>query len=154
MGYWDKPNVFKVCDFIEIPMGKHRVRIIGVDVQPFNRSKKKCYEISLSVSGHPGMLWHHIWFLPDDPERTNADFLAFFNAFQIENHSLRSYRKWIGKMGGVYVWHEHGPTKRLKENEYEAKVRRYLDIEELDKLSPWGKSSAENYYEGSNEQIF
>ena len=154
MGYWDKPNVFKVCDFIEIPMGKHRVRITGVDVQPFPKSKKRCYEISLSVSGHPGMLWHHIWFLPDDPERTDAELLAFFNAFQIENHSLRSYKKWIGKTGGVYVWHEHGPTKRLKENEYEAMIRCYLDIEELDKLPPWGEASAENCYEGSNNQIF
>lgn len=143
MGYWSKPNVFKVCNFIEIPMGKHRVKITGVSVERFTKTKKRCYEISLKVSGHPGMLWHHIWFSPDNMDRTNADFLAFFKAFQIENHSLRSYKKWVGKTGGVFVWHEHGPTKRLKQDEYEALVRCYLDVKELNKLPPWRDTTIE-----------
>lgn len=151
MGYWSKPNVFKVCNFIEIPMGKHRVKIIDVSVEKFTKSKKRCYEISLKVSGQPGMIWHHIWFSPDDLERTNTEFLAFFKAFQIENHSLRSYKKWIGKTGGIYVWHEHGPTKRLEYDEYEAIVRSYLNVEELEKLPSWSDVSAEIKEESGDE---
>lgn len=143
MGYWSKPNVFKVNNFIEIPMGKHRVKIAGVNVERFTKTKKRCYEISLKVSGQPGMLWHHIWFLPDNMERTNADFLAFFKAFQIEDHNLRSYKKWVGKTGGVYVWHQHGPTKYLKEDESEVMVRSYLDVKELEKLPPWSDTPIE-----------
>lgn len=35
MGYWSKPNAFKVHGFLEIPMGDHRVKIIGVNVERF-----------------------------------------------------------------------------------------------------------------------
>ena len=143
MGYWSRPNKFKVCNFIEIPIGKHRVKIIGVNVETFTKTKKKCYEVSFKVSGHHSILWHHIWFSPDNMERTNADFLAFFKAFEIENHSLRSYKKWIGKTGGVFIWHQHGPTNYLKEDEYEVMVRGYLDIKELDKLPPWSDTPIE-----------
>ena len=139
MGYWDKPNVFKIRNFIEIPVGKHRVKITNVSVENYPKSKKKCYEISLKVSRCPGKLWYHLWYSPDNMDRTNADFLAFFKGFQIEeeNSSLRRYKRWIGRMGAVYVWHEHGPTKRLKEDEYEAMVRCFLDTKELDALPPW-----------------
>ena len=143
MGYWSKPNVFKVHNFIEIPIGQHRVKITDVSVERFTKTKKRCYEISLKVSGQPGILWHHIWFSPDDVERTDAEFLAFFKAFQIENHSLRSYKKWIGKTGGIYVLHQHGPTKYLKADEYEAVVHCYLDVEELEKLPPWSDTTIE-----------
>lgn len=139
MGYWEKPNRFKVCNFMEIPMGKHRVKITDVRVANYSKSKKKCFEISLKVSGHPGRLWYHLWYSPSNKDRTNADFYAFFKGFQIEeeNHSLRRYKRWIGKMGGVYVWHEHGPTKYLATGEYEAIVSHVLSIRERDALPPW-----------------
>ena len=56
MGYWSKPNVFKVHNFIEIPIGQHRVKITDVSVERFTKTKKRCYEISLKVSGQPGIL--------------------------------------------------------------------------------------------------
>ena len=139
MGYWDRPNVFKVCNFIEVPMGAHRVKITSVSVVNYRKSKKKCFEIALKVSRQPGRLWYHLWYSPDNKDRTNADFLAFFRGFQIEeeNRSLQRYKKWIGKTGAAYVWHEHGPTKRLEEGEYEAMISCFMDVRELDKLPPW-----------------
>ncbi len=139
MGYWEKPNKFKVRNFMEVPMGNHRVRITNVKVENYSKSKKKCFEISLKVSGHAGKLWYHLWYSPDNKDRTNADFYTFFKGFQIEeeNRSLRRYKRWVGKMGGVYVWHEHGPTKYLAEDEYEAMVSHVLSIRERDELPPW-----------------
>ena len=139
MGYWEKPNKFKVCNFIEIPMGMHKVKIANISMQTFSKSKKKCFEITLEVSGHPGKLWYYLWYSPDNLDRTNANFEAFFNGFQIEeeNRNLRRYKRWIGKTGGVHVWHEHGPTKYLKEDEYEAIVTHVLNVRECDKLPPW-----------------
>lgn len=145
MGYWSKPNVFKVQGFLEIPMGDHRVKITGVNVERFTKTKKRCYEISLKVSGYPGKIWHHIWWSPNVEDRSDLDFLAFFKAFQIEDHNLRSYKKWIGKEGGVYVWHEHGPSKRLKQDEYEMMVRCYLPIEKLEQLPPWSDEPTGDY---------
>lgn len=145
MGYWSKPNVFKVQGFLEIPMGDHRVKITGVNVERFTKTKKRCYEISLKVSGYPGKIWHHIWWSPNVEDRSDLDFLAFFKAFQIEDHNLRSYKKWIGKEGGVYVWHEHGPSKRLKQDEYEMMVRCYLPIEKLEQLPPWSDELTGDY---------
>ena len=140
MGYWEKPNVFKTPNFMEIPMGKHRVRISNVSVENYSKSKKKCIEVTLKVSRYPGLLWYHLWYSPNNLDRTNADFRAFFEGFQIkkEDRTLRRYKRWIGKTGAVYVWHEHGPTKRLGEDEYEALVSCFLDAREQSQLPPWG----------------
>ena len=145
MGYWEKPNVFKMHDFMEIPMGKHRVRILDVNVEKYGKSKKKCFEVTLKVSGYPGLLWYHLWYSPDKVDRTNADFYAFFEAFQIEkdNRTLRRYKRWIGKTGAVYVWHEHGPSKHLAEDECEAVVRCFLSAREQAQLPPWSDVPAE-----------
>ena len=139
MGYWEKPNVFKMHDFMEIPMGKHRVRITNVSVENYSKSKKKCFEVTLKVSGYPGPLWYHLWYSPENKDRTNADFWAFFEGFQIEkdNRTLRRYKRWIGKTGAAYVWHEHGPSKRLAEDEYEAMVSCFLSVREQAQLPPW-----------------
>ena len=139
MGYWEKPNVFKMHDFMEIPMGKHRVRIVDVNVEKYGKSKKKCFEVTLKVSGYPGLLWYHIWYSPDNMDRTNADFYAFFEGFQIEqeNRTLKRHKRWIGKNGAAYVWHEHGPTKRLEEDECEALVSCFLSRREQANLPPW-----------------
>ena len=145
MGYWSKPNVFKVLGFLEIPMGYQRVKIAGVNVERCTKTKKRCYEISLKVSGYPGKIWHHIWWSPNEEDRSDLDFLAFFKAFQIEDHNLRNYKKWIGKEGGVYVWHEHGPSRRLKQDEYEMMVRCYLPIEKLEQLPPWSNRPIGDY---------
>ncbi len=139
MGYWEKPNKFKVRNFMEIPMGNHRVKITDVRVENFTKTKKKCFELSLEVSGYPGRLWYHLWYSPSNKDRTNADFYAFFNGFQIEaeNRTLRRYKKWVGRTGAVSVWHEHGPTKYLAEDEYEAMVSHILSVKERDKLPLW-----------------
>ena len=139
MGYWEKPNIFKMPNFIEIPMGKHRVSIANVTVENFSKSKKKCFEVTLKVSGYPGLLWYHLWYSPENMDRTNADFYAFFEGFQIEreNRTLRRYKRWIGKTGAAAVWHNHGPTKVLADDEYEALVTCFLNARDRAQLPPW-----------------
>lgn len=153
MGYWSKPNIFKVCNFLEIPEGKHRVQITDVSVDRYATSKKRCYELSLKVSGQPNKFWHHIWYSPNDMERTNAEFSAFFKAFQIEDESLRKYKKWIGKTGGICVRHEHGPNKRLKEDEHEARFCGYVDVDELEQLPMWSDTPVEETCTVDNQTL-
>lgn len=144
MGYWEsRPNIYKEHNFIEIPEGSHRVLITNVEVERFPTSKKKCYELTLKVSGQHGRLWYYLWYDPNDMTKTDKVFSSFYDSFQIPNRSTRSYRKWIGKMGAVYVEHHYGPSKRLEEDEYEAKVSCCLGISQQVNLPPWSDTSLE-----------
>ena len=71
MGYYSKnPNTYTQNNFIEIPEGNHRVKICNVKVERF-RFEKKCFEITLKVSGHHGKLWYYIWYNPKKCHRRN-----------------------------------------------------------------------------------
>jgi len=144
MGYWEsRPNIYKEHNFIEIPEGSHRVLITNVEVERFPTSKKRCYEITLKVSGQHGRLWFYLWYDPNDMTKTEKVFSSFYNSFHIQSQSTRSYRKWIGKMGAVYVEHNYGPSQRLQEGEYEAKVSCCLDVRLQAKLPPWRDAPVE-----------
>ena len=88
MALWrNQPNTYKFRGFIDIPEGNHRVRICRVEVERFTK-KRKCFEITLEVSGCHGKLWHHIWY---DPERTvecEKYFYPFFHSFGIGKKAL------------------------------------------------------------------
>lgn len=144
MGYWEsRPNVYKEHNFIEIPEGSHRVLITNVEVERFPASKKRCYEITLKVSGHPGKLWYYLWYDSNDMLKTDKVFSSFYNSFQIQKRSTRSYKKWVGKMGAVYVEHNYGPFKHLQEGEYEAKVAYCLNTRQQMNLPPWSDEPVE-----------
>jgi hypothetical protein len=107
MAWWkNQPNLYQHNGFIDIPEGNHRVRICKVEVERFNKGKK-CYEITLEVSGYHGKLWHHIWYDPEKVEECGKAFYPFFYSFEIEDHDLAHYKKWVGASGAVSVRYDY-----------------------------------------------
>ena len=145
MDYWkSQPNLHKEHNFIEIPEGSHRVQITNVDRQVFSKSKKRCYEITLKVSGQHGLLWYYLWYDPNDMLRTDKKFSEFYDSFQIKNRSTRSYKKWIGSMGAVYVNHDYEKRDNCEyEYEYAVKVGFCLKPKQQVALPPWRDASVE-----------
>lgn len=132
-----KPNTYKEHDFIEIPAGAHRVQITRVFREKF-KSGKTCYEITLKVSGYHGKLWCQLWDDPNNSASKNAqDIMQFFDSFQIEDHDLAGYKKWVGKSGAVYVNHHDKYEKDLFDYEYGAKVAYFLTGKQRDNLPAW-----------------
>ena len=138
MGYWSKPNRYMEHSFIEIPEGSHRVRIVNVRIERFNKGKT-CYNITLKVSGYHGLLWYHLWYDPENKFKNSEKFKQFFASFQIEDTELAKYKDWVGKAGAVYVSHyDHEQGKcELYAYEYEAKVTCCLSGRQRDRLPPW-----------------
>ena len=131
MALWkNRPNTYRYSGFIDIPEGDHRVRICRVDVERFSR-KRKCFELTLEVSGYHGKLWHHIWYDPEKIVECEKVFYPFFKSFEIDAHDVLHYKKWVGATGAVNVRYEHRGC------EFEAKYLRCLYGKQKDKLPPW-----------------
>lgn len=137
MGFYNsKPNTYVEHNFIEIPEGDHRVQICNVKVERF-RFEKKCFEITLKVSGHHNKLWYYIWYNPETPERTNRDFAMFFESFQIQDFDIKNYKSWIGHSGAVNVAH----SRDILKLNYSAVIRYCLIGKHRDNLPPWRDAS-------------
>ena len=131
MALWrNYPNTYKHRGFIDIPEGDHRVRICRVEVERFAK-KKKCFEITLEVSGYHGKLWHHIWYDPEKAVECEKAFYPFFYSFEIADHDLAHYKKWVGASGAVNVKYEN------RGYEVEAKYIRCLYGKQKDNLPSW-----------------
>lgn len=131
MACWNnKPNVYAHGGFIDIPEGEHRVRISKVDVERFSKGRK-CFEITLEVSGHHGKLWHHIWYDPKKTEECGKTFYPFFYSFGLNDHDLSHYKSWIGASGAVRVKYER------RGYDFEAKYIRFIYGKQRDKLPEW-----------------
>ena len=85
------PNTYTQYNFIEIPEGNHRVQICNVRIKTTNN--KKCFEITLKVSGHHGKLWYFLWYNPEEPEKTNRNFALFFESFEIYDYDADVQRQ-------------------------------------------------------------
>ena len=132
-----KPNTYKEYDFIEIPVGAHRVQITRVFREKF-KSGKTCYEITLKVSGYHGKLWCQLWDDPNDSISKNTqEIIQFFESFQIENRDLAEYKNWVGKSGAVYVNHYDKYEKDMFDYKYCSKVAYYLTGRQRDNLPAW-----------------
>ena len=131
MALWkNRPNTYKHQGFIDIPEGNHRVRICRVEVERFSK-KRKCFEITLEVSGYHGKLWHHIWYDPEKIVECGKSFYPFFYSFEIGDHDLAHYKKWVGANGAVSVDYYYG------DDGFEAKYIRCIYGKQKDKLPPW-----------------
>ena len=131
MALWtNHPNTYIYSGFLDIPEGDHRVRICRVAVERFTK-KKKCFEITLEVSGYRGKLWYHMWYDPEKIVECEKVFHPFFNSFGIEDHDVSHYKKWVGANGAVNVRHEY------RGYEFEAKYLRCLHGKRKDELPPW-----------------
>ena len=132
MACWkNKPNCYTQTGFIDIPEGDHRVRIDRVTVEK-TRNGSKCFEISLSVSGYHGKLWHHIWYNPERLAECERNFYPFFYSFGIKDYDLSNYTKWKGATGAVRVGYESHTWYKV-----EAKYIQFLYGARRDKLPPW-----------------
>ena len=131
MAWWkNQPNTYKHRGFIDIPEGNHRVRICRVEVERFSKGRR-CFEITLEVSGYHGKLWHHIWYDPERAVECGKSFYPFFYSFKIDDHDLSHYKKWVGANGAVSVSYE------CRGGEFEAKYIRCVYGKQKDKLPPW-----------------
>ena len=131
MAWWkNQPNLYQHNGFIDIPEGNHRVRICKVEVERFSKGRK-CYEITLEVSGYHGKLWHHIWYDPDKIVEYEKTFYPFFYSFEIEDHDLAHYKKWVGASGAVSVRYDY------QDYGFEAKYIRCLYGSQRDRLPQW-----------------
>ena len=137
MAVWkNQPNTYKYQGFIDIPEGDHRVRICKVEVERFSK-KRKCFEVTLEVSGYHGKLWYHIWYDPQKIVECERSFYPFFYSFGIEDHDPDHYKKWVGASGAVQVKYDY------RGDEFEAKYIRCLHGKQKDKLLPWKEASYE-----------
>ena len=137
MAWWkNQPNTYIYKGFIDIPEGDHRVKICKVEVERFTK-KRKCFEITLEVSGYNGKLWHHIWYDPETIVECGKSFYPFFNSFEIEDHDLSHYKKWVGANGAVNVRYDYRGC------EFEAKYIRCIYGKQKDRLPPWRDPSPE-----------
>ena len=81
MGVWtSKPNTYNRTNFIEIPEGDHRVQITRVSVERF-REQKKCFEITMKVSGYHGKVWYYLWYNPENIEWGEKKFFCVLPVF-------------------------------------------------------------------------
>lgn len=146
MGVWtSKPNTYNRINFIEIPEGDHRVQITRVSVERF-REQKKCFEITMKVSGYHGKVWYYLWYNPENIEWGEKKFFAFFQSFQIENHNLDDYKDWVGKRGAIRVRHWKKDPEATFDYKYEVHVVGCLYGDERDNLPPWTEASNEVLY--------
>ena len=147
MGVWcSKPNAHTVHNFIEIPDGDRRVIINNVSVERFSKGKK-CFEITLRVSGYHGKLWYYLWYNPERIDQSLKNLSCFFDSFQIEDHDLKNYKKWIGNSGAVKVVSEVEPEKSIYNYKYSTKVSYCLTGEARDRLPEWREAPDEIYEE-------
>jgi hypothetical protein len=123
------PNDYEASAFSIIPQGDHRVRIEDV---VFKKSKvgNDMFEITLSVSGHSGMVWHYLTLDANDPKKTNQKIGTFFESFGITDYNMVNYPRWKGKVGGARIIHEE------YEGNQRAKVRFLLSRKNQEKLPP------------------
>lgn len=145
MGYWkSKPNTYNEFNFIEIPEGDHRVQIHNVVVERFS-NHKKCFEITLKVSGYHGKLWYYLWHNPENFDTSTKRFFSFFNSFNIQDHDLDNYKNWIGKSGAVRVVTDDEVTDSSCDYKYAIRVSLCLNGPQRDKLPPWREPTKELY---------
>lgn len=133
MALWrNQPNTYRHRGFIDIPEGEHRVRICRVQVERFS-GNRKCFEITLEVSGYHGKLWYHLWYDPEKIDEWEKRFHSFCHSFDIEDRDISHYKKWVGLSGAVSVSYEY----RDFECECEAKYIRCIYGTRKDRLPPW-----------------
>ena len=137
MAWWlDQPNTYKHPGFINIPEGDHRARICNVEVERFS-NKKKCFKITLDVSGYHGKLWYYLWYDPEKIDRCKKEFGMFYCSFGIEDWNISNYKKWVGAYGAVCVKYE------FREHEFEANRIVCLSGKSKNKLPPWKDAAAD-----------
>lgn len=121
--------------FDEIPVGEHRVRIASAE-KATSKNGNEMLTLKLDVSGYSAKIWHHVVFLPDNPQITNRNLTAIFDSFGIADGDF-NLKNWEGKVGGCMT----------KEDDYGIKVRYFLSKKKQEQLPAWQDAPGGN---GSN----
>jgi len=115
MAWWQNhPNTYSYKGFIDIPEGDHRVRISNVEVERFSKGKK-CIEVSFEVSGYHGMLWHHLWYDPNNLDDYERAFVPFRARYLLSRpHGRHTYLLQARKRGIAVLYTNVFHTTRRK----------------------------------------
>lgn len=138
------PSQYEANDFSIIPQGDHRVRIEDVEFKKSKNSGNDMFEITLSVSGHGGHVWHYLTLDPNDPKKTNQKIGTLFESFGITDYNMMNYPHWKGKVGGARIIHEEYNGNQR------AKVRFLLSRKNQEKLAPAKFGNAVNAAPAAN----
>jgi len=117
--------------FKPIPEGKHRVRIKSAEKAQSKNSGNDMIALQLEVSGHTGLLFHYIVFMPDKPDVTNRNLTQFFDSFKDIPDGSFDLAQWVGKVGAAQVKHEeyNGDTK--------ARIHYFIKAQDAADLPAW-----------------
>lgn len=131
--------------FKPIEEGKHRIRIKSAEKAQSKNSGNDMIALQFEVSGHTGLLFHYIVFLPDRPDVTNRMLTSFFDSFKDIPDGSFDLDKWVGKVGACMVKHEeyNGDTK--------AKIHYFIKADEAADLPAWVEPERKDADDGGSK---
>lgn len=114
----------------KIPEGAHRIRIKVAD-KTISSTGNDMLTLKFEVSGHKGLIYHHIVFLKDRPEITNRNLTQFFDSFKDIPDGDFDTSHWIGKVGAAQIKHEEW------NGNVNAKVNWFIHRDKQSDLPAW-----------------
>lgn len=127
---WDYKRNESKGDFKPIPEGKHRIRIKSAE-KAVSKTGRDMISLQFEVSGHKGLIFHYIVFMPDKPDVTNRNLTQFFDSFKGIPDGNFDLDKWVGQVGACNVKHEEYNDK------VSAKVYYFIKADEAAGLPAW-----------------
>lgn len=116
--------------FEQVPVGKHRIRVMSVDKAVSKSSGRDMLAIQFEVSGMNNILYHYIVFNPDDPKMTNRMLTAFYDSFADIPEGSTDIMQWLGKVGACMV-------KVDKNDPDRTRLSYFIKADKQDDLPPW-----------------
>lgn len=141
---WDYKRNESKGGFKPIPEGRHRIRIKSAEKAVSKNSGKDMIALQFEVSGHKGLLFHYIVFMPDKPDITNRNLTQFFDSFKGIPDGNFDLDKWVGQVGACAVKHEEYNDK------VSAKVHFFLNADEATSLPAWVEPPKADDGDGGN----
>lgn len=121
--------------FEQVPVGKHRIRVLSVDKTVSQSSGRDMLAIQFEVSGMNNILYHYIVFNPEDPKMTNRMLTAFYDAFDGIPEGSTDIVSWLGKVGACMV-------KVDKNDPDRTRLSYFIKADKQGDLPPWKEPEA------------
>lgn len=121
--------------FEQVPVGKHRIRVLAVDKAVSQSSGRDMLAIQFEVSGMNNILYHYIVFNPEDPKMTNRMLTAFYDAFADIPEGSTDIVSWLGKVGACMV-------KVDKNDPDRTRLSYFIKADKQADLPPWKEPEA------------
>lgn len=120
-------------EFEQVPVGKHRIRILGVELTQSKSSGNDMLAFQFEVSGMNNILYYYIPFLNENEERrkiTNRMLTNFYDSFKDIPEGSTDLISWVGKVGACVV-------KVDKNDEDRTRLSYFIEAEKQGDLPPW-----------------